>query len=88
MRKPAWRKRLEADIAAAGITQEELRIARLDYETHNISLNVVPRRGWRIYGIGSGFGPTYVVCWSNLETLVKDRPAFIEQFKRLAAGIE
>jgi hypothetical protein len=84
--KPAWQKKLESDLRDGGVTVAELEAAKAEYAQHNINLNRVPRRGWRIFGMGVGAGPTTVTCWANLESLVKDRQSFIARFKTQATG--
>jgi hypothetical protein len=62
--------------------------AHAEYAAHNIDLNRVPRRGWRLYGIGTGAGPTCLIVWGNLANFVEDHTSIITTFERRRAGIE
>jgi hypothetical protein len=41
------------------------------FSDHGVNLSYVPRRGWRFYCIGRTDGPTYVVCWVSIGSLVE-----------------
>lgn len=47
------------------------------FESHGVSLAYVPHKGWRFYCIGRKDGPTYVVCWVGIESLIEmlDEPS-------------
>jgi hypothetical protein len=47
------------------------------FSRHGVSLAYVPRKGWRFYCIGRSDGPTYVVCWVCVASLIEmlDEPS-------------
>ncbi len=86
MRKPSWMVRREAELKEAGLSASQLEAAQVKYREAGIDLNRVQRRGWRLYGIGRGNGPTYVVLWASLETLVTDCDKLIVEFQNKREG--
>jgi hypothetical protein len=86
MKKPAWRRRFEVELAEAGITEEEFQRVRGLYEVAGLSLARVPSHGWRIFGVPRNpAAPTTCCLWAPLDVLVADHEQIITDFKVIDA---
>lgn len=52
---------------------------------HGVSLGYVPRKGWRFFCTGRADGPTCVICWVSVASLIEmlDEPS--QTLKAIAA---
>jgi hypothetical protein len=76
----------EKELMDAGVTESQYKAAAARYETAGISFGRVPRRGWRIFKVGTGKGPTYVTLWASLNDLVLNCDSLVTSCLRKAAG--
>ncbi len=84
MRKPAWVKRLEQELAEAGVTNEGLRAVQESYKAAGLNLSRVDGRGWRVFGIHPSLAVTYQL-WADLGSLVREVESIIGSYEMKCA---
>lgn len=83
MRKPAWVKRREIELADAGLTAADLGAAQREYEAVGLNLARVDK-GWRVFGMHKA--RTFIL-WGNLGGLVTGREGIMAEYAAMVAEV-
>ncbi len=75
--------RVQWELEQVGV--ENYKLAHAMYARAGISLARVPRRGWRCFQVPKS-GPTCIILWASLQSLVDDYASIIADFAAKAVS--